>query len=557
MAAVLVLMDEDFYHNNELLSGARQARPACPPSNARTGRSCRRAEEAGTIALLAGFLASSYMMGMLFGVMSAWTTFGRKTPLLGAAVLGMTSSAVMWWSPTIWVLIGARLCCGYAGGVSFLQGESRRARARGCHSPRAKSPPPCPAASTQATVPLFLSECAPASRRGFVVSVSYFLTVMGVLCSYLVNFIVVVVGSDDWRLMLGLTIVPAFAMLVITATVPESPRWLASKQRVAEAHAVLQQLRKRSDVGEELRTIVNSLYTSTDGSEPADVLLDTVCAANGGAINADAPATETTALLASPSASKSALVQHGGVLVPTSTGPNFRILFTRKDALRAFLICVGLEFFQQYCGVQAVTTYTPTILKESGVAGLFVKVGLSEDASALLMTMIVYCCKVPFVYLGMVTVDRFGRRNILLLTLPIMSVALAGVAISFLLPDSTNAGAIVAVIATTVFGCSYSPGLGSVLSVIESEMFAPDIRSTGLATVGTLGTLFNISILLFYDAMATALGNEVVFGMFSIVSALATVYVYFVLPETKQQVIELSYKRVLTDARVNPDAAAK
>ena len=51
---MLVLMDEEFYNNNELLSGARQALLAGLPSIARAGRLCRRPKEFGAIACLQG-----------------------------------------------------------------------------------------------------------------------------------------------------------------------------------------------------------------------------------------------------------------------------------------------------------------------------------------------------------------------------------------------------------------------------------------------------------------------------------------------------------------------
>ena len=407
-----------------------------------------------------------------------------------------------------------------------------------------------------------------------MVGASYLFTVLGVLTSYLVNFTVEMFNNDNWHLMLGLLLVPASAMFLLTAFAPESPRWLASKLRLTEAVTVLTRLRLPSDdVASEVRVILNSLFKTKDGTEPAQAVMDalgeqlvgpstasaTVNAGNASAstdgdsdtdvaddatalLKPDTAATRQVLVPTSQPASSAALAD----LIPLTAGPSIRTVLSRPDARRALLTCIGLEFFQQFSGIQAVTVYTPIILKESGVANLFVGLGLTEDASVLLITALIYSCKLPFLFLGIYVVDRIGRRRILLITIPVMTVALAGVSLSFSLPEGTTAGAIIAVVATTLFGCAYSPGLGSVISVIESEIFAGDVRSTGLVVTGIFGTIFNILVVQFYPALADALGVLIVFAGFAVVSAMAFVYVYIFVPETMRQPLELAYKKLLT-----------
>ena len=79
-----------------------------------------------------GLIASASVIGILFGVMFAWTPFGRKRPLMGASLIAIVAASFMVWSPVVWVLIGARFVAGYGIGIAFVQGAScRHERFRG------------------------------------------------------------------------------------------------------------------------------------------------------------------------------------------------------------------------------------------------------------------------------------------------------------------------------------------------------------------------------------------------------------------------------------------
>ena len=78
--------------------------------------------------------------------------------------------------------------------------------------------------------PMYITEIAPAKRRGLLVAVSQFNIVIGILVAYFSNFVVArVVGADSlnaWRWMFGVMTVPAVAFLLTALLIPESPRWL-------------------------------------------------------------------------------------------------------------------------------------------------------------------------------------------------------------------------------------------------------------------------------------------------------------------------------------------
>jgi len=91
--------------------------------------------------------------------------------------------------------------------------------------------------------PVYISEIAPADRRGRLTGLFQFNIVFGILIAFLSNAIVQQwLGGDPWRIKLGVAAVPALLFLVLMYTIPQSPRWLALRGRIAEAKASLERV---------------------------------------------------------------------------------------------------------------------------------------------------------------------------------------------------------------------------------------------------------------------------------------------------------------------------
>ena len=97
-----------------------------------------------------------------------------------------------------------------------------------------------------ATVPVYLSEISPVERRGSLVTRNEVMIVSGQFAAFIINFIIFRVcgeNPDVWRYMLAVAVLPAFVLFFGMLRMPESPRWLVSKERDAEALEVLKQVR--------------------------------------------------------------------------------------------------------------------------------------------------------------------------------------------------------------------------------------------------------------------------------------------------------------------------
>jgi sugar porter (SP) family MFS transporter len=97
--------------------------------------------------------------------------------------------------------------------------------------------------ASSVTAPVYISEIAPAEKRGRLVALFQFNIVLGILLSYFSNYLIGQEGETAWRWMLGVQAFPSLLFLILLQLVPESPRWLIlRKGKVEEASAVLKEI---------------------------------------------------------------------------------------------------------------------------------------------------------------------------------------------------------------------------------------------------------------------------------------------------------------------------
>jgi len=84
--------------------------------------------------------------------------------------------------------------------------------------------------ASSVTAPIYISEISPAERRGRLVGLFQFNVVLGILISYLSNYLISQGGESSWRWMLGVQAIPSLVFLILIGFVPESPRWLVLKK---------------------------------------------------------------------------------------------------------------------------------------------------------------------------------------------------------------------------------------------------------------------------------------------------------------------------------------
>jgi sugar porter (SP) family MFS transporter len=170
-----------------------------------------------TSAVLAGAAAGAGFSGRLTD------HFGRRRMVIAVAVLFFLASLLTGFAPDVTWLIVGRVLVGLAIGICSYAG------------------------------PLYISEIAPASRRGALVSLNQFLITVGILVSYLADYLLA--PGEHWRWMFGIAAIPAVILWAGMLVLPESPRWLIQRGEHAAAREVLARVRSADEIEPELAAI--------------------------------------------------------------------------------------------------------------------------------------------------------------------------------------------------------------------------------------------------------------------------------------------------------------
>jgi sugar porter (SP) family MFS transporter len=207
-----------------------------------------------------GWANSCALIGCLFGALGAGALsdrFGRKRLLAAAALIFAVTSLGNAFAQTFGAFVAWRICGGVAIGLA------------------------------SNLSPMYIAEVAPPAWRGRLVSLNQLTIVIGILLAQFVNWFLVRhlpagatdawiaaswYGQSAWRWMFGLTAVPAVLFCVGTVFIPESPRWLATRQHRDRACRVLEQIGGPRYAEETYREIEGNLADASAKPRLRDLL---------------------------------------------------------------------------------------------------------------------------------------------------------------------------------------------------------------------------------------------------------------------------------------------
>lgn len=244
-----------------------------------------------------GLAMSIAIAGCLAGAMVAGSfadRYGRKPLLTISAVVFLLSAymtgAVDTFTPFLWARLIGGVAIGIASGVS----------------------------------PMYIAEVAPPDRRGQLVSINQLTIVLGILAAQIVNWLiaepmpegVTQAASDSWNVLYGwrwmfwAEAFPAVLFLILVVFIPESPRWLVTKDRIAKAKGIFNRIGGMEYAENEIKAIAAD--TSDTGQKGS-----------------------------------------AGILL-------------RKPFLGVLILGIVIAVFQQWCGTNVIFNYAQEIFADAG-----------------------------------------------------------------------------------------------------------------------------------------------------------------------------------------------
>jgi len=319
--------------------------------------------------------------------------------------------------------------------------------------------------------PTYLSEIAPANKRGRLVALYQFMIVFGILIAFFSNYLLKGFGgANDWRFMLGIETIPAVIYTAMVLFIPESPRWLIiNKKNDNKAQVVLAQM----GVSFPEKSIQEIKSSVTDGG---------------------------------------------------------RVTLWRKKYSYSILLAFFIAFFNQLSGINFILYYAPEILERAGLA----------TRESLMSSVSIGIINLLFTMLGMVLIDRLGRKTLLLWGSFGYIVSLVMVALSFYFELSS--GVLLSFI--LLFIAAHAIGQGAVIWVFIAEIFPNKVRAYGQSFGASIHWIFAALITLitpvFLDAEEGLFGANPwpIFAFFAFFMVLQLLWVLFKVPETKGKSLE-------------------
>lgn len=279
--------------------------------------------------------------------------------------------------------------------------------------------------------PIYISEIAPAQKRGSLVSLYQLAITIGFLMAYLINYFVLkgadvtststdlwtrIFNSEYWRGMLGYETVPDLLFLLVIFLIPESPRWLITKHKEDKAARIL-----------------GGIFTS-----PEEVARQ---------------------------------IEQTRASIAGETKSEWRTLL-EPGIFKAVLIGCAIAILGQFMGVNAVLYYGPKIFSDAGLSG----------EGSMFSTVLVGVVNMLTTVIALLIIDKVGRKQLVWWGVGGMILCLLMIGLYFCFPQSLPTWFLLTFFLLYVFCTAIS--ISAVVFVLLSEMYPNRVRGLAMSIAG-------------------------------------------------------------------------
>ena len=337
--------------------------------------------------------------------------------------------------------------------------------------------------------PAYIAEISPARIRGRLASLQQLAIVTGIFISLLVDFLLARAAGDSsgmlgplqaWQWMFLAMAVPALLYGGLSLTIPESPRFLISKQKITAATAILSRLLGETDIEIKIKRIQETMRTEVK--------------------------------------------------------PSWRDLRSTTTGKIAGIVWIGLllSVFQQFVGINVIFYYS-NILWEA--------VGFNEG-QAFVITVIGATINILTTLIAIATVDKFGRKPLLVIGSIGMTVTLGTMAVIFGTADVVDGVPVlegaqgpIALVAANLFVIAFGMSWGPVTWVLLGEMFPNRMRAMALSVAAGGQWIANWIITVTFPGLKDV-SLALAYGLYAAFALLSLVFVVRFIAETKGKALE-------------------
>ena len=404
--------------------------------------------------LVIEIITSWVTLGAMAGALVAGTLtehYGRRMSILLAAAVFVVGALLEALAPNTFVLVIGRLVLGAGVGVASV------------------------------AAPLYGAENAPAHVRGRFVSLYQMAITIGIFLAYFADYLLV--NGNAWRVMLGISAIPAVLLLLAVLPLGDTARWYLKMGRRVEAERVLQKVNPAGDAAAEATHLEEG-------------------------IEADAQAT-------------------------------WREVFAR-DWRKPLSVAALLAVLQQLTGINAIIYYADTIFAAAGfnnptsqsLATLWAVGAVNVVATLVAVLWVDRFGRKPLLLIG-----SAGMCTGLLVVAGAFF-ELQKVTSSERATHGVASAGILALIGLVIFIASFAFSLGPVVWTVINEVFPSHVRGRGVAIATAINWFAAWAVAQTFLSLVNAISSEGTFLLFAGFCVVTFIYVRWFLPETKGKTLE-------------------
>jgi MFS transporter, SP family, arabinose:H+ symporter len=213
---------------------------------------------------------------------------------------------------------------------------------------------------------------------------------------------------------------------------------------------------------------------------------------------------------------------------------NWLLLF-KRPLLPVLLLGTMLFCLQQLSGINVIIYFAPEIFKN---------LGLNSTTGQILATIGIGLVNLLVTIIAILTVDKIGRRKLLLFGFSGMCLSLLALCVFSLNQVIWLPYLSVACLILYIF--SFAVSVGPIPHIAMAEIFPLHVRGAGMGFSAMSNWTFNTIVIFSFPLLEKMMGIEYTFALYAVICLLGLMYTYFYMPETKNISLEQIERYVLS-----------